>query len=89
MSKQYRLMIYFAVATFLFYSKNIVSHSRMTVGEFREKNPDVVTRVFEEGKSFGYELSWEQMSRAIAAFIIGKYDPKSVADTEVYVFNEA
>lgn len=71
MSKQYRLMIYFAVATLHFYRGSIVAvRGPQTPEEFREKNKEVVKRVFDEALSlFKYELSHEQMTRAIAAYL--------------------
>lgn len=81
----YRAMIYFAHSTMVMYQKTIVSHAEMSVGEFREKNEDVLKRVFDEGLSiFSYELSHEQMNRAIYVYLKSKYYPSSVYEQEVY-----
>ncbi len=40
MDKKYRLMIYFAHSTLVMYSKDIVSHDKMSVGEFMEQNKE-------------------------------------------------
>jgi hypothetical protein len=77
-SRLYRLMIYFAVATFLFYEKSIAIHRKMTVYEFREKNKSATKRVFDEGLSImNYELSWSQVNTAILAYMQAKFYPKS------------
>lgn len=71
MTEQYRLMTYFAVATLYFYRSSIVAvRGPQTPAEFAERNPEVLKRVAEEGLSlFNYELSHEQMMRAIAAYL--------------------
>lgn len=87
-SKEYYLMIYFAHSTIVIYDKTIVSSRDMTTSEFREKNKDVIQRVFDEGLSvMNYELSHEQMTRAIAAYLKSKYEPSSVYETKVYKLN--
>lgn len=84
-SFNYRAMIYFAHSTLVIYNKTIASYSEMSVNEFREKNGDVLQRVFDEGLSiFNYELSYNQMSAAIAVYLKSKYDPQSVFETAVY-----
>ena len=88
LSYQYRLMIYFAYITFVMYSKTIVDNDKMSVNEFRIANELVIQRVFEEGKSlFKYELSFEQMNRAIIVYISSKYKPQSVLETEPYIID--
>lgn len=85
LSDRYKLMIYFAHSTFVIYEKTIISEPTTTVWGFREKNGDVIKRVFDEGISiFNYELSYEQMSRAIEVYLKSKYNPSSVYETEVY-----
>lgn len=89
MTEKYRLMIYFAVATFQIYRKDLVLCSKMTVKEFRDMNPNEVTRVFEEAKTiFNYELSWEQMDRAITCYLITVYKPQSPKDTIPFAHKE-
>ena len=89
LSETYRLMIYLAHSTMVMYSKTIVSYEGMTVGEFMEKNKNVIKRVFDEGLSIvGYELSHHQMERASAVYLISKYKPLSVEETEVYQLKE-
>lgn len=79
------MMIYFAHSTMVIYDKDTVSNKEMTVGEFREQNPDLIQRIFDEGLSvFEYELSWEQIDRAIYVYLKSKYDPSSVFEREVY-----
>jgi len=46
MSDNYKLMIYFAHSTLVMYSKTIISHDKMSAGDFMEQNKDVVKRVF-------------------------------------------
>ena len=78
-------MTYFVIATIHIYSKKIHEHRKMTPNMFREANPHLVNRVFDEGKSiFNYELSWEQLSRGIAAHLTGRYFPSDLETTPVY-----
>lgn len=68
-SEKYRLMIYFAVATFHLYRKTI-KENKTSLANFREQHPELIQRVFDEGKNiFNYELSCEQMDRAIKAYL--------------------
>jgi hypothetical protein len=69
-SRDYRFAIYAAVATFYFYRKDVIPMVEgETYGTWAEKNKKVVDRVFEEILNlFSYELSHEQMGRAIQAF---------------------
>jgi len=81
MSEQYRLMIYFAVATFHFYRNDIIP---LEVGErygvFAEKNKAVIKRVCDEALTlFQYELSDEQIGRAVKAYTA---EPRPLATTE-------
>lgn len=71
MSEQYRLMIYFAVATMYFYRKDIVSiEDGETLGSFAEKNKLLIDKVISEAKTyFNYELSSEQIGKAIKAYL--------------------
>ena len=78
-------MIYFAHSTLVIYSKDIISSKTMTVEEFRDKNKDVIKRVFDEGLSImNYELSYNQMSIACLVYLQSKYYPQSVKETEIY-----
>ena len=78
-------MIYFAHSTLVMYSKNIVSHDKMSVGEFMEQNKDITKRVFDEGLSImEYELSGNQIEKACLVYLQSKYFPSSVKETEVY-----
>lgn len=81
MTKQYRLMIYFAVATFHFYREDIIPlEEGEQLGVFLKKNKDVVARVLLEAQRlFQYELSYRQIGTAIQAYTA---PGKSVADTE-------
>lgn len=83
MDNQYKLMIYFAHSTFVMYEKSIHSYPEMTVSQFRQVNEDVCQRVFDEGLSImNYELSYEQVSRAIAVYLCSKYNPQSVKERQ-------
>ena len=85
MPAQYRAMIYFAHSTMMIYDKDIKSSKEMTIGEFREQNPELVQRVFDEGLSIlNYELSWTQVDRAIHVYLISKYNPSSVHERPVF-----
>ncbi len=78
-------MIYFAHSTLVMYSKDIVSHDKMSVGEFMEQNKDITKRVFDEGLSImEYELSYNQITKACLVYLQSKYFPSSVKYTEVY-----
>lgn len=81
MTDQYRLMIYFAVATLHFYRADIVAvEGSQTPKEFADRNKDVLKRVEDEALNlFRYELSSEQMGRAICAFLA---PGQSVTETE-------
>ena len=84
-SKNYKAMIYFAVATFFFYSKDVVYDENTTVEEFRKNNPELVKRIFDECLSvMEYELSYNQVNTAITAFIQSGLNPQSVHNTEVF-----
>lgn len=86
----YRAMIYFAHSTLVIYSKTIVDEKEMTVGAFREKNKDVVQRVYDEGLSiFEYELSYEQISKAIYTYLKSKYDPSSIHEVPVHEIKQS
>lgn len=63
-------MICFAVATLYFYRDDIVpAKEGETCEDFRRKNKRVLRRVFQEALNLhAYELSYEQMSRAIVAY---------------------
>lgn len=85
MSERYRLMIYFAHSTMMIYDKGIIIREDMSIDEFRTANPELIKRVFDEGLSiFNYELSMEQMDKAIKVYSICKYRPNSVHETEAY-----
>jgi hypothetical protein len=57
----------------------------MTVEQFREKHPKLCKRVFDEVLSiYKYELSCEQMNRAIYAYMSGVIAPQDVEETEVF-----
>lgn len=70
MSDQYRLMIYFAIATLHLYRSDIVANRvPYTFEEFAVHNKDVIKRAQEEALNlFHYELSSEQIRRAVTAF---------------------
>lgn len=85
LSETYRLMIYFAHSTLCIYQKTIVCEQSMSINDFRNRNEAVVKRVFDEAKSiFAYELSYEQMSRAINVYMITRFRPAAVEDTEIF-----
>lgn len=71
MSEQYRLMIYFAVATLHLNRASIaVVRGPQTPKDFAERNKKVIERICDEALSlFGYELSHEQIGRAIRAYL--------------------
>ncbi len=78
-------MIYFAHSTIIIYGKTIIDKKEMTIKEFREQNKEVVQRIFDEGLSiFNYELSYDQVSKAIAVYLKSKYDPSSVFERKIY-----
>ncbi|MDB4984288.1 MAG: hypothetical protein JWM20_467 [Patescibacteria group bacterium] len=87
MSKQYRLMIYFAVATFHLYRKEIIPPKEgETLGIFAENNKNIVKRVCDEAKNlFKYELSHEQIGKAIAVYTA---EAQGVSDTEPATLKE-
>ena len=71
MSKRYRGMIYFAVATLHLYRGSIVAvRGPQTPEQFWERNKELVKRVCDEALTlFAYELSSEQINRAIWAYL--------------------
>jgi len=71
MGANYRLMVYFAVATLHLYRSSILPYQfGETVEDFARRNVDVHERVMIEAKNlFGYELSHEQMRRAFASYL--------------------
>ena len=79
-SAQYRLMVYFAVATFHLYRTDVIP---LKIGEpyivFEIKNKKVIERVCQEAINFfDYELSSEQIGRAIQAYTM---DARSLEST--------
>lgn len=82
-SERYRLMIYFAHSTMVMYSKTIKSNYLMTVGAFMVINKDVIKRVSEEALTvMNYELSNNQMQKAVHVYLQSFYFPQSVYETE-------
>lgn len=71
MSENYRLMVYFAVATMHLYRKSIEPYRfGETIADFARRNVDVQERVMVEAMNlFEYELSHEQMMRAWASYL--------------------
>jgi len=85
MTEKYRLMIYFAVATLHIYSNGIDLSDCYNRNRFREKYSNIIKRVFDEALSiFNYELSSEQIDKAISVFILNTLNPQNVNSTEVY-----
>jgi len=70
MTDQYRLMTYFAVATLYFFRDEIVPLAPgETLGVFAERNANVIRQVVNLGRDlFNYDLSHEQIGRAVAAY---------------------
>lgn len=88
LSEMYRLMIYFAHSTLMIYSKTIKCEKNMSINDFRNENEAVIARVSSEAISiFSYELSYEQITRAIHVYFITKFNPSSVLDRDVFEVN--
>jgi hypothetical protein len=88
-SEMYRLMIYFAHSTFCIYQKTIKCNEKMSINDFRNENELVVKRVFDEALSiFNYELSYEQMNRAIRVYFQSKLYPSSVIETKTFQMSD-
>lgn len=70
-STQYRAAIYFAVATMHFYRDSLKPiQPGETLGDYAQANDAVIQQVIKEAKSdIGYELSSEQIGRAIHAYL--------------------
>lgn len=70
-NQAYRAAIYFAVATMYFYRDSIVGIvPGQTLGDFAELNRAVIDKVMAEAKQYiNYELSHEQIRRAIQAYL--------------------
>jgi hypothetical protein len=70
MNKEYRLMTYFAVATLYFFRDEIVPIvPGETLGMFAERNANVIRQVVDQGRDlFDYDLSHEQIGRAVRAY---------------------
>jgi hypothetical protein len=68
---RYRAAIYFAVATLHFYRDEILPLTpQQTLGDFADANYEVINRVCQESKRYlNYELSHEQIGRAIQAWV--------------------
>lgn len=67
-SKLYRSMIYFAVATLHFYREDI--RAVLDPNEFMEVNRPAMNQVFKECLHYmDYELSTEQMRRAVISYL--------------------
>lgn len=84
-SQQYRLMIYFAVATMHIYSDGLKIHKNMTPKAFYELNPELMKRVFDEGLSImNYELSFRQISLACTVYLKNEFAPQNVKKMPPY-----
>lgn len=84
-NEMYRLMIYFAHSTLIIYSKDIICKESMSINDFRNVNEKLINRVYDEAKSiFDYDLSCDQISKAIHVYFIAKFKPSSVLNTEVF-----
>ena len=79
MSDKYRMMIYFAVATMHLYRASIrLGHDDLR--DFKRRNQDLILRICAEARNlFDYELSTEQMDKAIIAYLSA---PQTVQGTE-------
>ncbi len=73
-------MIFFAVGTFHFYRDDVRSiEAGETVGAFADKNEMLIQRVRQEAINYyDYELSGQQMGKAIEAYLI---PARSLLDT--------
>lgn len=72
-------MIHVAHSLMVMYSADLVANDKMTVAEFSYKNPGLCEFVFSECiKQYRYELSHEQVSRAILVFLQAKYYPSTL-----------
>jgi len=70
MEGKYKTMIYAATASFFMCSKHLEFDPNITVQEFRDKNPELIKEVFKDVlDNLEYELSYNQMSTAILAFL--------------------
>jgi len=82
-SRTYRLMIYFAHSTMVMYGAK--SLANQTPEQFYTMNGDIMKRVFQEGLNImEYELSHNQIMSACSVFLMSKYKPQDVTDTEAY-----
>jgi len=83
----YRLMTYFCHSTMVIYESDIICECNMSIPDFRDKNKDVIKRVFDEGLSImNYEISHNQMDRAILTYLHVKYKPQSTKNTKPYQY---
>lgn len=84
-TRDYRMMIYFATATLHFYSADLISNEKMSVVEFYGQNQSTCKRVFEEGLSImNYEISSEQMNKACYAYLQSKYYPSAIKNNKTF-----
>lgn len=82
MSEKYRLMIYFAIATMHLYRASIQDDDD-DLNTFKRRNQAVLLRVMQEARGvFAYELSAEQMDRAIISF---RFPAQLVEHTKAFV----
>lgn len=82
-SIKYRLMMYFAHATFTMYERAIKSHANMSIAEFQSKNSKVIAQVCQEGMEYmEYELSSNQVELAIVTYLSAKYRPQDLIQSE-------
>jgi hypothetical protein len=71
LSGNYKAMVYFAVAILHFYRDELLPRTPgQTLGDFADANRPVIDQVLREAvQSFGYELSHEQIGRAVQAYL--------------------
>lgn len=81
-SREYRLMIYFAVTTIHMYSDGLKIHKTMNSRDFYEANIEVMDRVFQEGLNImNYELSYRQINKACIVYMKNELEPQNVKNT--------
>lgn len=75
------LMIHYTHSTLHTYYKSITVKESMSINDFRNINRPVIESIYNEVKTkYGYELSYEEMSKAINRFFVSEFNPLSVSE---------
>lgn len=75
------LMIHYTHSMFHTYYKSITVKESMSINDFRNINRTVLDIICNEVKTkYGYELSYEEIGKAVKRFFISEFNPQSITE---------